>query len=133
VACLLVVMVKSEPNEKKETSNMADFNFEEFSDVFEDTQEPIDFESLSDVVDVIGETIDTRARQSAMEAKFQETKPQAVDTFMDSLTERLISLEKFSPTAYKAVKDEGQYNGIPSGSYYRVGNDPTLRIKRGSN
>jgi GH24 family phage-related lysozyme (muramidase) len=99
-------MVKSEPNEKKETSNMADFNFEEFSDVFEDTQEPIDFESLSDVVDVIGETIDTRARQSAMEAKFQETKPQAVDTFMDSLTERLISLEKFSPTAYKAVKDE---------------------------
>ena len=101
-------MVKSEPNEKRETSNMADFNFEEFSDVFEDTQEPIDFESFSDVVDVIGETLDTRARQSAMEAEtvVEETKPQAVDTFMDKLTERLISLEKFSPTAYKAVKDE---------------------------
>mgnify|MGYP003624544657 FL=1 len=59
-----------------------------------------------DVVDVIGETLDTRARQSAMEAEVQETQPQAVDTFMDRLTERLISLEKFSPTAYKAVKDE---------------------------
>lgn len=31
------------------------------------------------------------------------------------------------------LEDEEQYNGIPSGSYYRVGNDPTLRIKRGSN
>lgn len=31
------------------------------------------------------------------------------------------------------VEDEEQYNGIPAGSYYRVGNDPTLRIKRGSN
>ena len=61
-----------------------------------------------EVVDVIGETLDTRARQSAMEAEtvVEETKPQAVDTFMDKLTERLISLEKFSPTAYKAVKDE---------------------------
>lgn len=59
-----------------------------------------------EVVDVIGETLDTRARQSAMEAEVQETQPQAVDTFMDKLTERLISLEKFSPTAYKAVKDE---------------------------
>ena len=59
-----------------------------------------------DVVDVIGETLDTRARQSAMEAEVQETQPQAVDTFMDRLTERLISEEKFSPTAYKAVKDE---------------------------
>jgi hypothetical protein len=54
-----------------------------------------------EVVDVIGETLDTRARQSAMEAEtvVEETKPQAVDTFMDKLTERLISLEKFSPTA----------------------------------
>ena len=59
-----------------------------------------------EVVDVIGKTIDSRARQSAMEAEVEETKPQAVDTFMDKLTERLISLEKFSPTAYKAVKDE---------------------------
>tara|TARA_R110000851_G_scaffold211468_1_gene364049 strand:+ start:242 stop:850 length:609 start_codon:yes stop_codon:yes gene_type:complete len=59
-----------------------------------------------DVVDVIGETLDTRARQSAMEADVQEAQPPAVDTFMDRLTERLISLEKFSPTAYKAVKDE---------------------------
>ena len=59
-----------------------------------------------EVVDVIGETLDTRARQSAMEAEVQETQPQAVDTFMDRLTERLISLEKFSPTAYRAVKDE---------------------------
>jgi len=31
------------------------------------------------------------------------------------------------------VKDEAQYNDIPAGSYYRVDNDPTLRIKRGSN
>ena len=61
-----------------------------------------------EIVDVIGETLDTRARQSAMEAEtvVEETKPQAVDTFMDKLTERLISLEKFSPTAYRAVKDE---------------------------
>ena len=57
-------------------------------------------------VDVIGETLDTRARQSAMEAEVQETQPQSVDTFMDRLTERLISEEKFSPTAYRAVKDE---------------------------
>lgn len=61
-----------------------------------------------EVVDVIGETLDTRARQSAMEAEsvVEETKPQSVDTFMDRLTERLISEEKFSPTAYRAVKDE---------------------------
>ena len=61
-----------------------------------------------EVVDGIGETLDTRARQSAMEAEsvVEETKPQAVDTFMDRLTERLISEEKFSPTAYRAVKDE---------------------------
>ena len=59
-----------------------------------------------EVVDVIGETLDTRARQSAMEAEVQETQPQSVDTFMDRLTERLISEEKFSPTAYRAVKDE---------------------------
>jgi len=59
-----------------------------------------------EVVDVIGKTIDSRARQSAENAEVEETKPQAVDTFMDKLTERLISLEKFSPTAYKAVKDE---------------------------
>ena len=61
-----------------------------------------------EVVDIIGETLDTRAKQSAMEAEtvVEEIKPQAVDTFMDKLTERLISLEKFSPTAYKAVKDE---------------------------
>ena len=59
-----------------------------------------------DAVDVIGKTLDTRARQSAMEADVQEAQPPAVDTFMDRLTERLISLEKFSPTAYKAVKDE---------------------------
>ena len=46
-----------------------------------------------EVVDVIGETLDTRARQSAMEAEsvVEETQPQAVDTFMDRLTERLIS------------------------------------------
>ena len=31
------------------------------------------------------------------------------------------------------VEDEGQYNEIPTGSYYRVGDDPTLRIKRGNN
>ena len=31
------------------------------------------------------------------------------------------------------IQDEGQYNDIPTGSYYRVGDDPTLRIKRGSN
>ena len=61
-----------------------------------------------EVVDVIGETLDTRARQSAMEAEsvVEETQPQAVDTFMDRLTERLISEEKFSPIAYRAVKDE---------------------------
>lgn len=65
-----------------------------------------DFWESDEVVDVIGKTIDSRARQSAEDAEVEETKPQAVDTFMDSLTERLISLEKFSPTAYKAVKDE---------------------------
>ena len=44
-----------------------------------------------DVVDVIGETLDTRARQSAMEAEsvVEETKPQAVDTFMDKLTRKV--------------------------------------------
>ena len=31
------------------------------------------------------------------------------------------------------IQDEGQYNDIPTGSYYRVGDDPTLRIKRGNN
>jgi len=66
-------MVKSEPNEKKETSNMADFNYEEYSDVFEDTQEPIDFEALSDIFEDTGVPTEEMAKESAMEARETST------------------------------------------------------------
>ena len=66
-------MVRSEPNEKRETSNMADFNFEEFSDVFEDTQEPIDFEALSDIFEDTGVPTEEMAKESAMKARETST------------------------------------------------------------
>jgi muramidase (phage lysozyme) len=66
-------MVKSEPKEKKETSNMADFNFEEYSDVFEDTQEPIDFEALSDIFEDTGVPTEEMAKESAMKARETST------------------------------------------------------------
>ena len=66
-------MVKLEPNEKRETNNMADFNFEEFSDVFEDTQEPIDFEALSDIFEDTGVPTEEMAFESAMKARETST------------------------------------------------------------
>ena len=66
-------MVRSEPNEKRETSNMADFNFEEYSDVFEDTQEPIDFEALSDIFEDTGVPTEEMAFESAMKARETST------------------------------------------------------------
>ena len=66
-------MVRSEPNEKRETSNMADFNFEEYSDVFEDTQEPIDFEALSDIFEDTGVPTEEMAKESAMKARETST------------------------------------------------------------
>ena len=52
---------------------MADFNFEEFSDVFEDTQEPIDFEALSDIFEDTGVPTEEMAKESAMEAREMST------------------------------------------------------------
>ena len=52
---------------------MADFNFEEYSDVFEDTQEPIDFEALSDIFEDTGVPTEKMAFESAMEAKKMST------------------------------------------------------------
>jgi peptidoglycan hydrolase-like protein with peptidoglycan-binding domain len=66
-------MVRSEPNEKRETSNMADFNFEEYSDVFEDTQEPIDFEALSDIFEDTGVPTEEMAFESAMKSRETST------------------------------------------------------------
>ena len=59
---------------------MADFNFEEFSDVFEDTQEPIDFEALSDIFEDTGVPTEEMAFESAMKAR-------EVSTATRSLTE----------------------------------------------
>lgn len=52
---------------------MADFNFEEFSDVFEDTQEPIDFEALSDIFEDTGVPTEEMAFESAMKARETST------------------------------------------------------------
>ena len=73
-------MVRSEPNEKRETSNMADFNFEEYSDVFEDTQEPIDFEALSDIFEDTGVPTEEMAFESSMEAKKMSTATRSLTT-----------------------------------------------------
>ncbi len=52
---------------------MADFNFEEYSDVFEDTQEPIDFEALSDIFEDTGVPTEEMAKESAMKARETST------------------------------------------------------------
>jgi len=91
-------MVKSEPKEKKETSSMADFNYEEYSDVFEDTQEPIDFEALSDIFEDTGVPTEEMAFESAMKARETSTATR-------SLTKEERAA-KFPPVVQKTIATE---------------------------
>ncbi|MDB4488937.1 hypothetical protein N9017_02355 [Akkermansiaceae bacterium] len=106
--------MKSEPKEKKETSNMADFNFEEYSDVFEDTQEPIDFEALSDIFEDTQEPIDFEALSDIFEDTGVPTEEMAFESAMEakkmstatrSLTEEERAA-KFPPVVQETIATE---------------------------
>lgn len=111
---------------------MADFNYEEYSDVFEDTQEPLDFEALSDIFEDTGVPTEEMAFESAMKARetstatrsltkeeraakfppvVQEPDEEIVATPIDSQADALIS---------SVFKAEGGYSTdkLDTGNYY---------------
>jgi len=87
----------------------------------------------SAVVNTIGESVRqgdvTRAVDTIRQrdANMEVSSPEVAEIQQEQLPKLGSEAEPYT------IQDEGQYNEIPSGSYYRVGNDPTLRIKRGSN
>lgn len=87
----------------------------------------------SATISAIGEAVKQGDLNRAVDAISQRASNMEVNA--PELPE--IQQEQLPPIGSEAepyiLEDEEQYNGIPSGSYYRVGNDPTLRIKRGSN
>ena len=94
------------------------------------TLNPIDD---SAVVNTIGEAVAqgdvTRAVDviSQRDANMEVSSPEVAEIQQEQLPQIGSEAEPYT------IQDEGQYNEIPTGSYYRVGNDPTLRIKRGNN
>ena len=94
------------------------------------TLNPIDD---SAVVNTIGEAVAqgdvTRAVDviSQRDANMEASSPEVAEIQQEQLPQLGSEAEPYT------IQDEGQYNEIPTGSYYRVGNDPTLRIKRGNN
>jgi hypothetical protein len=94
------------------------------------TLNPIDD---SAVVNTIGEAVAqgdvTRAVDviSQRDANMEVSSPEVAEIQQEQLTQIGSEAEPYT------IQDEGQYNEIPTGSYYRVGDDPTLRIKRGNN
>ena len=94
------------------------------------TLNPIDD---SAVVNTIGEAVAqgdvTRAVDviSQRDANMEASSPEVAEIQQEQLPQIGSEAEPYT------IQDEGQYNEIPTGSYYRVGNDPTLRIKRGNN
>ena len=94
------------------------------------TLNPIDD---SAVVNTIGEAVAqgdvTRAVDviSQRDANMEVSSPEVAEIQQEQLPQIGSEAEPYT------IQDEGQYNEIPTGSYYRVGDDPTLRIKRGNN
>ena len=94
------------------------------------TLNPIDD---SAVVNTIGEAVAqgdvTRAVDviAQRDANMEASSPEVAEIQQEQLPQIGSEAEPYT------IQDEGQYNEIPTGSYYRVGNDPTLRIKRGNN
>ena len=94
------------------------------------TLNPIDD---SAVVNTIGEAVAqgdvTRAVDviAQRDANMEASSPEVAEIQQEQLPQLGSEAEPYT------IQDEGQYNEIPTGSYYRVGNDPTLRIKRGNN
>ena len=94
------------------------------------TLNPIDD---SAVVNTIGEAVAqgdvTRAVDviAQRDANMEVSSPEVAEIQQEQLPKLGSEAEPYT------IQDEGQYNEIPTGSYYRVGNDPTLRIKRGNN
>ena len=94
------------------------------------TLNPIDD---SAVVNTIGEAVAqgdvTRAVDviAQRDANMEVSSPEVAEIQQEQLPQIGSEAEPYT------IQDEGQYNEIPTGSYYRVGNDPTLRIKRGNN
>ena len=94
------------------------------------TLNPIDD---SAVVNTIGEAVAqgdvTRAVDviSQRDANMEVSTPEIAEIQQEQLPQIGSEAEPYT------IQDEGQYNEIPTGSYYRVSNDPTLRIKRGNN
>ena len=100
------------------------------------TLNPVEIPTTSNdsaVVNTIGESVRqgdvsrSVAEISQRDANMEVNDPELPEIQQEQLPKLGSEAEPYT------VKDEGQYNDIPSGSYYRVGNDPTLRIKRGSN
>lgn len=102
---------------------MEELNYDDYSTLVEDSSEPLNYDAYSTLVEdptdpgvpteemafesaMKTREVSTATRSLTEEERVEKFLPQAVDTFMDRLTERLISLEKFSPIAYRAVKDE---------------------------
>lgn len=97
---------------------------------------PIEVPIASDdsaVVNTIGEAVRqgdvTRAVDAIRQrdANMEVNAPELPEIQQEDLPKLGSEVEPYT------IKDEEQYNDIPTGSYYRVGDDPTLRIKRGSN
>ena len=97
---------------------------------------PIEVPIASDdsaVVNTIGEAVAqgdvTRAVDTIAQrdANMEVSSPEVTEIQQEQLPKLGSEAEPYT------IQDEGQYNEIPTGSYYRVGDDPTLRIKRGNN
>jgi len=100
------------------------------------TLNPIEIPTTSDdsaVVNTVGEAVtqgDLSRSVDAIsqrDANMEVSSPELPEIQQEQLPQIGSEAEPY------IVEDEGQYNEIPTGSYYRVGDNPTLRIKRGNN
>ena len=102
---------------------MEELNYDDYSTLVEDSSEPLNYDAYSTLVEdptdpgvpteemafesaMKTREVSTATRSLTEEERAEKFLPPVTDTFMDRLTERLISEEKFSPIAYRAVKDE---------------------------
>ena len=103
---------------------MADFNFEEYSDVFEDTQEPIDFEALSDIFEDTGVPTEEMAFESAMKAREVSTATRSLTEeeraakFPPVVQETIATQDVLSDTSFLTfiAKGEGDYGSSNRGT-----------------
>ena len=110
-------------------------NLESLATKYQDDTDMLRGRSTNDsaVVNTIGEAVAqgdvSRAVDaiSQRDANIEVSSPELPEIQQEQLPQIGSEAEPYT------IKDEEQYNDIPTGSYYRVGDDPTLRIKRGSN